>query len=230
VQSVKVRTEMVKRFLASPTVPEPQKQEVRSKTIGGDLAYGFPAVPIKVTDIKAKNVIAANLDLLFDTTDIIGLSTVAGAGGYANAQFQDQQHRILINAHGDNGSGMVHEYLHACAPLANDFGLGFDEGLTEFFALDIAKHWNYPYKGFPAYQNWYHTVKVIVDEIGIEAACRMYFREVTKDVLAAAQGITQVMKSTSEQLGQWPSGKVWLTSSQQFEDLIRLTRPAVAAH
>lgn len=97
-------------------------------------------------------------------------------GGSVNAYTDKIGKKIYINGHVDDGSILVHEYIHTFDPGdPSDIGWGFDEGIVDFFARDISARFGYQYKGNGGYEGGYQTIKAIVDEIGIEKICQFWF-------------------------------------------------------
>ncbi len=97
-------------------------------------------------------------------------------GGSNNAFTDKVGKRIIINGHVDDGGILVHEYFHTFDPGdPSDVGWGFDEGIVDFFARDVAARFGYGYKGNAGYEGGYQTVKAIVDRIGLDKVCQFWF-------------------------------------------------------
>jgi len=153
---------------------------------------------------------AKNKNKLITTdTGVIENSQAPTSGGKNSAMWDYTNKRIYINAHVEDGSMIVHEYFHTFDQSGqgpDTFGWNMDEGFTDFFARDVATVYKYPYKGNWAYENGYRAVKAIVDVLGLDRVCRIYFErpdtlitlvkgpslEVTKVVQAADQGTFDV--------------------------------------
>ncbi|WP_165234457.1 hypothetical protein [Aquisphaera insulae] len=110
--------------------------------------------------------------------ELVEVSQCLAGGGQASAKWMIEDRRIYVNAHVETGAMVVHEYFHTFDVDGNGpelFGWDMDEGFTDYFARDVAKRFDYPYKGNSPYNQGYSAVKTIVDAIGLDKVCKLYF-------------------------------------------------------
>ena len=121
----------------------------------------------------------AKADYLYlpSANDGIGYSQHRNHGGTMSGFTDSEGKRMFINAHSDKGDMIVHEYLHTCDPGdPSQLGWGMDEGIVDFFARDIAKKFDLPYRGNGAYEGGYQVIKRIVDRVGLKLIAKLYFQ------------------------------------------------------
>lgn len=99
----------------------------------------------------------------------------ANGGGWAG-YYDDEKQRIYINAHMDDGSVLVHEYLHTFdGTQPSPFPQALDEGLTDYFARDASSRFHLKYRGLTSYDVAYGAVKLLVNRVGISTVARLKF-------------------------------------------------------
>lgn len=109
--------------------------------------------------------------------DIVSYAQHRDHGGTTSGYTDSEGKRIFINAHSDKGDMLVHEYLHTCDPGdPSQLGWGVDEGMVDFFARDIAKKFDYAYRGNGAYEGGYQMIKRLVDKVGLRLIARLWFQ------------------------------------------------------
>ncbi len=193
-----IRKWLLRRYLTNPAIALLAKRSVQKLMRNEDLVIegSVPPSPIPASHPVAQEVIGSNLDLLFEDA-IVSSSQTQARGGLTCGQYEQAKRRIVFNAHAADGSGLPHEFLHTCeANIPEALGWHLDEGITDFFALDISKFCGYSYTGNPVYERGYDAVRQIVERIGIDTLCRLYFESsASADLLASARELNTLIPS-----------------------------------